>query len=167
MLIFRSLRRFNSATICFSRAIGQWPNAAEQNGCCALNLSAIGRCTQKNCLQEVANSTPAWQAGAQPSPAPIVVQPSTSRVFLQSISAKRLGRSYLRRQYSRTRSLKIGTSSHLGLRKSARSSGLPRASQVGCNASAATRGSDFSNTLRPPALKRLHTASPWGCALIL
>lgn len=36
--------------------------AAEQNGCYALNLSAIGRCTQKRCLQEVANSTPAWQA---------------------------------------------------------------------------------------------------------
>jgi hypothetical protein len=43
--------------------------AAEQNGCYALNLSAIGRRTQNNCLQEIANSTPAWQALHQKDPA--------------------------------------------------------------------------------------------------
>jgi hypothetical protein len=35
--------------------------AAEQNGCYASKLSATGWCTQKNCLLEVANNTPAWQ----------------------------------------------------------------------------------------------------------
>jgi len=38
--------------------------AAEQNSCYPFNLRAIGRRTQSNCLQEVANSTPAWQADA-------------------------------------------------------------------------------------------------------
>jgi len=53
-----------SSTNYFTVAATVFQTAADQGACYAPNLSTCGRCTQNNFLQEVANSTPAWQAGA-------------------------------------------------------------------------------------------------------